>query len=264
MGKPEWSRYVRLSLVIHLVLLSAGGALLYAHRSLPDKGAEPIRVHLAEPGPAGGNSGKTRGTGNGNQGVPGEPVGGGTPASRESGETAREALLEQLLEAPSQVSDQGEVHALAGSSGETADSTLSGSGSSQGSGGEVPGTGTTGGSGNGEGASEGGTGTSGGGGEGEREEAGDRSRDASLTGYSKIYPQASRASGEEGTALVGVAVSAGGEVTSAWLEGSSGYDRLDRAALKSAWQWSFSPALDASGRPVPTRKTVHVVYSLNE
>jgi protein TonB len=251
MGKPEWSRYVRLSLVIHLVLLSAGGALLYAHRSLPDKGAEPIRVHLAEPGPVGGN-----------QGVPGEPAGGGTPASRESGETAREALLEQLLEAPSQVSDQGEVQAPAGSSGETADSTLSGSGSSQGSGGEVPGTGTTGGSGNGEGASEGGTGTSGGGGEGE--EAGDRSRDASLTGYSKIYPQASRASGEEGTALVGVAVSAGGEVTSAWLEGSSGYDRLDRAALKSAWQWSFSPALDASGRPVPARKTVHVVYSLNE
>ena len=230
MGNPEWSRYVRLSLVIHLVLLSAGGALLYAHRSLPDKGAEPIRVHLAEPGPAGGNSGKTRGTGNGNQDVFGEPVGGGTPASRESGETA--------------------------------DSTLSGSGSSQGSGGEVPGTGTTGGSSNGEGASEGGTGTSGGGGEGE--EAGDRSRDASLTGYSKIYPQASRASGEEGTALVGVEVSAGGEVTSAWLEGSSGYDRLDRAALKSAWQWSFSPALDASGRPVPARKTVHVVYSLNE
>ena len=245
MGKPEWSRYVRLSLVIHLVLLSAGGALLYAHRSLPDKGAEPIRVHLAEPGPAGGNSGKTRGTGNGNQDVFGEPVGGGTPASRESGETAREALLEQLLEAPSQVSDQGEVQAPAGSSGETADSTLSGSGSSQGSGGEGPG-----------------TGTSGGGGEGE--EAGDRSRDASLTGYSKIYPQASRASGEEGTALVGVAVSAGGEVTSAWLEGNSGYDRLDRAALKSAWQWSFSPALDASGRPVPARKTVHVVYSLNE
>ena len=258
MGNPEWSRYVRLSLVIHLVLLSAGGALLYAHRSLPDKGAEPIRVHLAEPGPAGGNSGKTRGTGNGNQDVFGEPVGGGTPASRESGETARDALLE----APSRVSDQGEVQAPAGSSGETADSTLSGSGSSQGSGGEVPGTGTTGGSSNGEGASEGGTGTSGGGGEGE--EAGDRSRDASLTGYSKIYPQASRASGEEGTALVGVEVSAGGEVTSAWLEGSSGYDRLDRAALKSAWQWSFSPALDASGRPVPARKTVHVVYSLNE
>mgnify|MGYP000865670526 CR=1 FL=1 len=258
MGNPEWSRYVRLSLVIHLVLLSAGGALLYAHRSLPDKGAEPIRVHLAEPGPAGGNSGKTRGTGNGNQDVFGEPVGGGTPASRESGETARDALLEH----PSRVSDQGEVQAPAGSSGETADSTLSGSGSSQGSGGEVPGTGTTGGSSNGEGASEGGTGTSGGGGEGE--EAGDRSRDASLTGYSKIYPQASRASGEEGTALVGVEVSAGGEVTSAWLEGSSGYDRLDRAALKSAWQWSFSPALDASGRPVPARKTVHVVYSLNE
>ena len=92
----------------------------------------------------------------------------------------------------------------------------------------------------------------------------DRSRDASLESYSKIYPQAARASGEEGTAQVGVEISAGGEVLSAWLESSTGYDRLDRAALKSARQWTFSPALDAAGHPVPSRKSVTVVYSLTE
>lgn len=63
---------------------------------------------------------------------------------------------------------------------------------------------------------------------------------------------------------MGVEISAGGEVLSAWLESSTGYDRLDRAALKSARQWTFSPALDAAGHPVPSRKSVTVVYSLTE
>ncbi len=51
MGKTEWSRYFRLSLLLHLVILSLGGALLYAQRSLPEKSLGPIRIHLAEPDP---------------------------------------------------------------------------------------------------------------------------------------------------------------------------------------------------------------------
>ncbi|WP_337476288.1 energy transducer TonB, partial [Acidaminococcus timonensis] len=92
----------------------------------------------------------------------------------------------------------------------------------------------------------------------------DLSQDAALQGYSRIYPRAARDAGEEGVAVVGVSVSAGGSVTRAWLEQSTGYDRLDRAALKAAYQWSFTPARNAAGEPIAGESRVTVRYQLEE
>lgn len=92
----------------------------------------------------------------------------------------------------------------------------------------------------------------------------DLSQDAALQGYSRIYPRAARDAGEEGVAIVGVSVSAGGSVTRAWLEQSTGYDRLDRAALKAAYQWSFTPARNAAGDPIAGESRVTVRYQLDE
>lgn len=253
MGKSEWNRYFRLSLFLHLVFLSLGGALLYAHRSLPEKAIGPIRVHLAEPIA-------------GREGTGGESTSGGdmpvtVPGGKEKtapagnqGEKAQAALLEQLLEAPSLGSDQGTVQAPGGA--KTASGVPFGTPSSSMSSGTGDGTavgqdgGTNGdGSGNGE-AGEEGSGSSG----------QDLSCDATLLPFDKEYPPASRKAGEEGTPVVGVVISADGTVTSARLEESSGYDRLDRAALKVAWKWRFLPARDVSGTPISCRKSISIRY----
>lgn len=101
MAKPEWNRYFSLSLLAHLLILSLGGALLYAHRSLPETPQESIRVHLAGPD-----------RGRGNAGTPGK---GKDSAAQQGNGTAhagtgeQDRLLEQLMEAPSRVNDRGEV-----------------------------------------------------------------------------------------------------------------------------------------------------------
>ena len=181
-----------------------------------------------------------------------------------AGTGEQDRLLEQLLEVPSRVNDRGEVERPERNGAQESGGEQAGVSSSSGGSGETGGSGNLAGNGQGNGSGGPGAGDGSGASQGGGESLEDRSRDASLESYSKIYPQAARASGEEGTAQVGVEISAGGEVLSAWLESSTGYDRLDRAALKSARQWTFSPALDAAGHPVPSRKSVTVVYSLTE
>lgn len=168
------------------------------------------------------------------------------------------------MEAPSRVNDRGEVERPERNGAQESGGEQAGVSPSSGGSGETGGSGNLAGNGQGNGSGGPGAGDGSGASQGGGESLEDRSRDASLESYSKIYPQAARASGEEGTAQVGVEISAGGEVLSAWLESSTGYDRLDRAALKSARQWTFSPALDAAGHPVPSRKSVTVVYFLTE
>lgn len=94
-------------------------------------------------------------------------------------------------------------------------------------------------------------------------EGNDASRGATLTSYRKIYPQSARRAGETGSVDVGVAVSEEGSVTSAWVTASSGYERLDQAALDSAYTWHFDPALDAAGRPIAGETVIRVRYELN-
>ena len=56
------------------------------------------------------------------------------------------------------------------------------------------------------------------------------------------YPQSSKRLGETGTVLLRVRVSALGRAESVELERSSGYTRLDRAALDAVRKWKFVPA----------------------
>jgi len=56
------------------------------------------------------------------------------------------------------------------------------------------------------------------------------------------YPLMARRSGDQGTALLRVAVSAQGGCTQAVVKRSSGYIILDRAALAAVRQWRFVPA----------------------
>jgi TonB family protein len=70
------------------------------------------------------------------------------------------------------------------------------------------------------------------------------------------YPAASRARGEEGTALLLALVSAAGTPDELKLEHSSGYSRLDTAALSAAAGWQFNQP------PIPTWVRVPVRFAL--
>lgn len=76
------------------------------------------------------------------------------------------------------------------------------------------------------------------------------------------YPSASRAIGEEGFVLLSVGIDARGVVTSVDVARSSGFPRLDAAAVAFALKrWRFEPALEA-GEAVATSRTIRVVFSL--
>jgi protein TonB len=73
------------------------------------------------------------------------------------------------------------------------------------------------------------------------------------------YPPASRARAEEGTTTVlALLVSQGGRAQELKLERSSGYARLDHAALAAAARWEFNPP------PAPTWVRVPVRFALTE
>ena len=57
------------------------------------------------------------------------------------------------------------------------------------------------------------------------------------------YPEASRARGEHGDILLKVEVLTNGRVGRLEMEKSSGYTRLDEAALRTVKGWRFKPAL---------------------
>lgn len=76
------------------------------------------------------------------------------------------------------------------------------------------------------------------------------------------YPPASQRLGETGTVLVRVVIGPDGRVTSASIARSSGFARLDDAALKRALaKWRFVPAMD-NGMPVEATRDVPVIFRL--
>lgn len=282
MENHNWKHYFRWSLGLHLVVLTALGlALQQTMRS--DLSTGPIRVKVEGFGPTGahgaGNSGGNGGTaGAESSGTTTSRPSGAAGTASGSGEASfsSEAALQELLQAPvasSAANDSGESRSVSGAASGNTDSSSDngtpgsvspGDGSGQGDG---QGSGT----GNGNGSDSGGNGGDGTAGNGpggtDSGDGGvqaDQSQDAALQGYSKIYPKAARDAGEEGVAVVGVSVSPGGSVTRAWLEQSTGYDRLDRAALKAAYQWSFSPARNAAGEPIASESRVTVRYQLDQ
>ena len=68
--------------------------------------------------------------------------------------------------------------------------------------------------------------------------------------------------GEEGVTLVRVLVKADGRAGEVELKRSSGYDRLDQAALRAVRKWRFVPATK-HGEPVDAWLDQPVTFKLN-
>ena len=77
-----------------------------------------------------------------------------------------------------------------------------------------------------------------------------------------VYPPASRRLDEQGAVLLRVLVDERGRPREVQIAKSSGYDRLDQAAITAVRRWLFSPALQASGA-VSAWTQVKVVLQLN-
>ena len=77
-----------------------------------------------------------------------------------------------------------------------------------------------------------------------------------------VYPPASRRLDEEGVVLLRVLVDERGRPREVQVAKSSGFDRLDQAAVTAVRRWQFSPAMQASGA-VSAWTRVNVVFQLN-
>jgi TonB family protein len=70
------------------------------------------------------------------------------------------------------------------------------------------------------------------------------------------YPAESRMNGEQGAVLLRVRTTPDGRPTVVEVKQSSGYGRLDRAAVETVWKWQFKPTPDDGSvvwREVPIR-----------
>jgi protein TonB len=77
------------------------------------------------------------------------------------------------------------------------------------------------------------------------------------------YPPLSRRLGEQGRVVLRVQVDAAGAATEVQLHASSGYERLDAAALATVRRWKFVPARRGS-EPVAAGVLVPIVFSLKD
>lgn len=75
------------------------------------------------------------------------------------------------------------------------------------------------------------------------------------------YPSLSRRSGEEGRVLLRVLVNANGNPETVEISSTSGFERLDNAALEAVKQWRFVPA-KKNNTPMSAYVTVPINFSL--
>jgi protein TonB len=73
------------------------------------------------------------------------------------------------------------------------------------------------------------------------------------------YPAASKRGGEKGRVVLRVHVTADGDADEVEIRTSSGYDRLDRAAIEAVRRWKFAPARRGA-EPVPAYALVPVLF----
>ena len=76
------------------------------------------------------------------------------------------------------------------------------------------------------------------------------------------YPPASRRLGEEGRVMLRVLVSADGASASVEVESSSGFDRLDKAAIDAVRKWQFIPA-KRDKKPIDAHVIVPIQFTLS-
>jgi protein TonB len=78
-----------------------------------------------------------------------------------------------------------------------------------------------------------------------------------------VYPATSRRMGEEGTVRVRVLVDERGRPTTVNVMTSSGFSRLDQAALEAVKRWRFVAATDGN-RPIQTWTQVAITFKLTD
>ena len=69
------------------------------------------------------------------------------------------------------------------------------------------------------------------------------------------FPPSLQGKGISGSVTLSIVVGADGSVQSASVAGSSGYPEMDAAAQQAIYNYSFEPARNSSGAPVPYRTT---------
>jgi protein TonB len=84
---------------------------------------------------------------------------------------------------------------------------------------------------------------------------------ASLKNPSPRYPLESRREHEEGTVRLRVVITVDGHVKDIDVARSSGFDRLDKAALDAVRRWKFQPGSQA-GRPVEAMGFLNIPFKL--
>ncbi|MFC1467513.1 TonB family protein [Verrucomicrobiota bacterium] len=77
-----------------------------------------------------------------------------------------------------------------------------------------------------------------------------------------LYPRRSNLRGEEGTVILNVHISEEGKVVEATITKSSGFRRLDAAALKAVRKTEFTPAME-NGHPVEDVIPINITFELN-
>jgi protein TonB len=77
-----------------------------------------------------------------------------------------------------------------------------------------------------------------------------------------VYPPASRRAGEQGTAMFRVLVDVRGRPSEVQVLKSSGYPKLDQAALDAIRKWTFTPAKNGA-TPILSWTRVQVKFQLN-
>ncbi len=80
--------------------------------------------------------------------------------------------------------------------------------------------------------------------------------------YQPEYPPSSKRAGEEGTVTLSIYVNEEGKVTEAKVEKSSGFEKLDEAAVKEALRsWKFTPAT-SGGKPIGVWQNINVRFKI--
>jgi protein TonB len=75
------------------------------------------------------------------------------------------------------------------------------------------------------------------------------------------YPLLSRRAREQGTVVLRITVDATGRLKEAWVHRSSGFERLDQAALQDIRSARFTPQME-DGKPVEWQTLAPLAYEL--
>ncbi|NJM12042.1 MAG: energy transducer TonB [Synechococcaceae cyanobacterium SM1_2_3] len=89
-----------------------------------------------------------------------------------------------------------------------------------------------------------------------------RSDASHLNNPAPAYPALSRRLSEQGQVLLNVYILANGAVGEINLRRSSGYPRLDEAAMAAVQRWRYLPAR-RGGEPIPFWYVQPIIFALN-